>query len=717
MIFAAGNAKNAALTANDKSDESPWLASSRVYPLLGLLALALFFPGVASFGFWDPHEIKVADAARNLLEGKSTWLTSPGGKPPGTIWLTALGFRMIGVDEMGGRGLIAIAAVLGVLATYWVGSRLLGRRAALLGSLALMVAPGYLLSARQLTSFILPSLATTLAVGGLLVAGTPDALDQMVKKIDRMLALGLAVLGLLVGAATVGLLSGVMVPVLVVLAARAFDDRRARWLLVGAALATIGLFFLGTRSKTYSWALGGNPHWLTHTSVWTSQLKQLGFAFFPWVALLPVAMAALFRQEGDRRYAALGLLAWIVLGYGVMSLQVAATVEVIAPIGAALALAAGAYVDQLLSENRPLPMEGFLVGIVALFIGRDYVVAPEEFISAHLTETIRWPGVASRIPQSLVAVAALWGGLVGLGIGAPLASPKATAEAAEDQQKKSRRFLFGGGLVVLFGLALATAHYIVPEMSKHLSSRDLYSATRKLNPNAPIAQYKFNASGSSYYSGGQSPRSLATLDELWNFLSKSERVFVMAGAEELASLDQAARQGGHKYYVIDDSNSRYLVLSNQLGGAEQDKNPLRQFVLDNPPQVKTPASVDFEGKLELIGYDYPSEVSRGHDFTVRLYFKVLQPLGGNYKVFMHFDGGGSRFNGDHVPVGGRFPTQNWVAGSYIVDEYLLKPDRAQQPTAQYQVYMGLFAGDKRLKVARGDHDGENRVKIGRMVVK
>ncbi len=691
-----------------------WHDGPAVYAVLGLAALALFFPGVASFGFWDPHEVKIADAARNLIDGKSTWLASPAGRTPGSIWLTALGFSWLGIDELGGRGLIALAAVAAVLATFWVGDKLLGRRAATIGALGLMVAPGFLLSARQLTSFALPTLGTTLGVGGLLIAFAPPG--DLVKQLDRRLGLALALVGLLLGAATVGFLSGLFVPLLVVLAARAYDDGRARWLLGAASLAAIAAFFLATKTKGYSWTLAGNAHWPTHATVWTSQLKQLGFAFFPWVALAPIALALLLRQE-QRTYSGLALAAWSILGYGVMTVQISASVEQIAPIGAALALTCGWYLDRALTDNEPLPLDGLLVGLVAIFIGRDYVVAPEEYIGAHLSEAVRWPGIASRIPQALVAVAALWGGLVGLALGAPLASPKATPEVAAQQQKKSRRFLLAMSLVTSLGLALATAHFIVPEMSKHLSSKDLYSSTRKLNPNAPIAQYKFNASGSSYYSGGQSPKNLATLDEVWGFLGKSERVFIMAGAEELAALDQAAQQGSHKYYVVDDSNSRYLVISNQLGGTETDKNPLRQFVLTTAPTPKTPISVDLEGKLELIGYDIPNDVARGRDFKVRLYFRVVQPLGGNYKVFMHFDGGGSRFNGDHTPVGGRYPTQNWVPGSFIIDEYTVTPDRAQQPTATFQVYAGLFQGDKRLKVTKGDHDGENRIKLGRMIVK
>jgi hypothetical protein len=126
---------------------------------------------------------------------------------------------------------------------------------------------------------------------------------------------------------------------------------------------------------------------------------------------------------------------------------------------------------------------------------------------------------------------------------------------------------------------------------------------------------------------------------------------------------------------------------------------------------------DFEGKVQLLGYDVPTDLSRGQDFKMRLYFKVLQPLGGNYKVFVHFDGPGTRFNGDHVPLGGRFPTQHWVPGYYITDEHELTPDRTTQPSGYYRIFMGFFAGEQRLKVTSGPNDGENRVKLGGVQIK
>ncbi len=266
-------------------------------------------------------------------------------------------------------------------------------------------------------------------------------------------------------------------------------------------------------------------------------------------------------------------------------------------------------------------------------------------------------------------------------------------------------------------MALLSAHLIVPQVSKHLSARDLYGKTRTLDPNALVGQYRFNGTGASYYAGGKTPVTLNTTQELFEFLAKPDRVFVMAGSDELPNIDQTARQQKATYNVIDDSNSRYLVLSNRLGPKETDLNPLKRFISESPPKPEHPVEADFEGKVKLLGYDLPNELSRGQDFKIRLYFQVLQPVGGNYKVFIHFDGPGSRFNGDHVPLEGRFPTPNWVPGYYITDEHQMTPDRAMQPSGSYRLFMGFFSGETRLKVTTGAQDGENRVKLGGVLIK
>ena len=148
------------------NDPSPlqqrWYAA-----LVAAVGVLLFVPRLGSFGFWDPYEIRVADAAR-IVSTSNTWSTAPLlGKPPALVWMVAAGFHKLGVTELGGRLPIALGAVLVLLATYYAGAGLGRRRGALLGALALATCPGFLLGARQLTSNVPLLLGATLAVGGL----------------------------------------------------------------------------------------------------------------------------------------------------------------------------------------------------------------------------------------------------------------------------------------------------------------------------------------------------------------------------------------------------------------------------------------------------------------------------------------------------------------------------------------------------------------------
>ena len=82
------------------------LSAPVCYALLAALALVLFFPGLGSFGFWDPYEVKIADAARNVATAhRPRWRRrrTRVGRPPATVALVAYGFKLFGVGELGGR--------------------------------------------------------------------------------------------------------------------------------------------------------------------------------------------------------------------------------------------------------------------------------------------------------------------------------------------------------------------------------------------------------------------------------------------------------------------------------------------------------------------------------------------------------------------------------------------------------------------------------------
>ena len=108
--------------------------------------------------------------------------------------------------------------------------------------------------------------------------------------------------------------------------AGAVVGRRPVWLI--ASLLAIGLFpALPTSTNGYTGWLAGVPHWPAHREMQAdSLLKTIGFVMFPWVALLPVAMAQVFSQpptsepKNDdpvfprEQFVLVLLVAWIAIG-------------------------------------------------------------------------------------------------------------------------------------------------------------------------------------------------------------------------------------------------------------------------------------------------------------------------------------------------------------------------------------------------------------------
>ncbi len=723
--------------------------------VVAALGVVLFLPLLGSYGLWEPTETRVADVARDVLAAPS------GAIPLKTLaqrpyWLVVAGFKAIAPTEIGGRLPIALASILALLVCYWAGDGLLRRRGALLGALALATSPAFFLGARQLTSDVGPILAATLAVGGLARAVWPKPGSSFAA---RLLDLVLGAVGLVLGYFASGAMLGVAVPLTAVgLAALAAGGSIAGWAAtLGAAWVAWGVVIWAWRhalptpghAAEYSAILAGVPRVGVHSVQLVNVLRQIGFGAFPWVALLPVALARVFAASTSasiadapasdgggaiaiaggesvalpsggaaaapapasrERYGLMVLFSWLAVGYLAATAQAASVGDVAFAALAAVALLAAAFLDEVMDgERASLGLAGLIVALAAATVGHDFFLNPETLAGAHVVDGIKWPSPLVVEPYVMLVLALGWGVIAGLALAL----------------KPGRGLLARQGMVLgtvgaALAFTLATTYWIIPEVSKHLSFKNVFAAIQKFGgDNAELGQYRVP----SRPWGEKKATDLQSVQQLFDFLGKPARVFVIAGAEELAPIDQWAKshptaEGTPSYYVVDDSNVHYLVLSNKLGGKEEDRNPLKRFILKSlprPPQHEVHA--DFEGKVELVGYDLPPDLDRGRKFKITLYYKVNAPIGGAYKIFVHFDGSGTRFNADHVPLTGKFPTNYWVPGYYIVDEYEAEADRAVAPAGFYQIYSGLWLGDARLKVTSGPQDGENRVKLGAVRVK
>ncbi|MGE5185605.1 MAG: ArnT family glycosyltransferase [Acidobacteriota bacterium] len=429
--------------------------------------------------------------------------------------------------------------------------------------------------------------------------------------------------------------------------------------------------------------------------VFDSTFEQIAYGTYPWGVLAPVAMAALLASpdRGRRRLGAVTLAwagcAWIAAE--VFQRKVGFTLYAGFP---AMAIAVGAWIDGVLAgrargDKNALPPGVLLVAaffvLAALDLGKDLQSFTDRLSSLTIGgDTVTYPTTA----HIAFLPARLWVLVLGLAIALGLAESLVVPE-------RHRRLARYGTAVALGVTALTAAFWPYvwqPRLSQHLSSKgmfDMYLALRAPGDQLVIMGEMGDAAHD--YAPDAKPELVTTREQIVTALGRPNRVFAISPQTELCSLHREL--AGKPYYVIDDANVRSLLLSNKVDGTT-DKNPLRTQILHAEPKdirYRPKGKVVFDSRIQLLGWDIPKAVSRGSKFDVTVYYKVLQPVGGNWKVLFHFDGP-LRFNGDHDPIGGRCQTSTWQPGDYIVDTNTVVAGGSTFSKGPYDVWTGFFTG-------------------------
>ncbi len=132
-------------------------------------------------------------------------------------------------------------------------------------------------------------------------------------------------------------------------------------------------------------------------------------------------------------------------------------------------------------------------------------------------------------------------------------------------------------------------------------------------------------------------------------------------------------------------------------------------VLNAPPAMQTKLDVKFEDKITLLGYDLKgTPAKKGGQLDLTMYFRVDEPVHGDWKIFVHFEAAGKRRQPfDHYGIGGLYPVGSWKKGEIIKDTVNIQIPGDWPADVQSQILVGFFdwgawskAGqDRRLKVA------------------
>ena len=262
----------------------------------------------------------------------------------------------------------------------------------------------------------------------------------------------------------------------------------------------------------------------------------------------------------------------------------------------------------------------------------------------------------------------------------------------------------------------------LPSLSSHFSPREVYDTYNELaGEGEPLAEYGVNGRAAAYYAEGET-EDLDTQAELQQWLGRSERVWAVIPADDLAAVNRAFRQRHERHvYVADARSARVLLLTNQDVAGRENQNFIAGAVLDEAPRVEHRSGGRFGDKIELIGYDLElpqnGYVGAGQAFTVTWYWRALQRVGGNYKIFLHVDGHGNRLNGDHEPVDERYPVRLWDEGDIVVDRQTLRVPANYRP-GHYTFWIGFYSGNNRLAVTPEDkNDGADRLNAGTLIIR
>lgn len=136
-------------------------------------------------------------------------------------------------------------------------------------------------------------------------------------------------------------------------------------------------------------------------------------------------------------------------------------------------------------------------------------------------------------------------------------------------------------------------------------------------------------------------------------------------------------------------------------------------LLDEKPNTDYPIGAKFGDKIELIGFDVSKPLEAGKKATFTWYWKALDDIEDNWKVFVHFDSSkrAYRQNLDHQPLDGLYQTGRWKKGQIIKDVQQVTIDK-NYPGGQAVPYIGFFKKNQRLPIANDVKKTNDRRVIG-----
>jgi 4-amino-4-deoxy-L-arabinose transferase-like glycosyltransferase len=240
--------------------------------------------------------------------------------------------------------------------------------------------------------------------------------------------------------------------------------------------------------------LGSGVHTTTPGGDFTYFILQGGYAMFPWVALIPGAIATLARAKprGGTGFDGVALIAtlWFAFSFALLGSSATKFHHYVFPMLPPMAIAIGLFVDKLWEEGLDAHLLVLLFGVpLFILVGKDLIATPKNFTDLFVYNYDR-PYPQKEVVERFGVQALLRNGMVLVGLAVALFA-----------MMRSKVGVFGSSLagVLAFALWFNWSHWV--DLSHHWTQRDQfwrYYTMRK--PGEPIAAFLMNWRGETFYS-------------------------------------------------------------------------------------------------------------------------------------------------------------------------------------------------------------------------
>ena len=611
----------------------------RTVLLLLLFAALLYIPFLGAVGFWDPWEPHYGEVAREMIARgdyihpwwESVWFFS---KPALDLWITAAGMliahtngaeRYLGIyTEWCVRLPYMAITVLGAVTLFVAVDRLLGRRVALLGTVAMLCSPLTVMYAHQavpdpifvgLLSAAMGCLAIVLFERETLPGEAPATSGRDGFLVAFYCFVGLATL-------SKGLL-GFALPGAVVLfycfaTGEWFRLRRLR-LLMGSliVLAVCGpwygtMFGFDARDEDgqtffqrfiihdhFERLLVG-VHTTTPGGTFIYFIEQLGFDTFPFAFAIPGAIAmfgrARVRPRDSSERMQLFLLLWLLIGFAVFAFSVTKFHHYAYPIMPPLLFFCALWFDSVFEDGlRAHAGEIFAGALLYALVAHDLATTPK-----HLTDLFVYnydrpypgaevdprrtfellfyaaPAVAlspwlfDRLAQLWQAVRAVFSRSERKSVAAALRARFAGAPIERPEPAQDRLVVVAAALALALCFSFYLGWSYWRRMSPQWTQRDFfYLYYHESQPDEPIGAYLMNWRGETFYSHNTVRQLGGEKESLLNFMAApGKKKWLLVEQGRLAGMRQLL-QPKYSVKVVEARNIKFALVTAELapGGA------------------------------------------------------------------------------------------------------------------------------------------------------